>query len=151
MAGCGRFDGADFVEAGGAVPSPVDEHANSCEACREALDALVRSIEAIEEVPRLDPPAELWDRIEKALENPRMARVPRSGAGTAALLRVAALLALVTFGALLGAYAARTPHEPHHQVVDIREAPHDLDDLLAEYEGGDFLAAGSTARGGVDR
>jgi hypothetical protein len=82
-------------------PAPgVQEHLASCTVCQGELEGLRRMRTQLRDLPLLDPPPDLWSRIEE--------RLPYGGAGRRlgrpgrVALRVAAMAAVFVIGLALG-------------------------------------------------
>lgn len=82
-------------------PAPgVQEHLASCEVCQGELEVLRRMRTQLRDLPQLDPPPDLWSRIEERLPYGRERRWQvRPGA---VALRVAAMAATFVIGLALG-------------------------------------------------
>ncbi len=82
-------------------PEPgAQEHLNSCSVCRGELEVLRRIRTQLRDLPALEPPADLWSRIEGRLPYGRERRwLSRPGP---VALRVAAMAAVFVIGLALG-------------------------------------------------
>jgi hypothetical protein len=93
---------SDYLDSEMSTPDArrLEEHVASCPPCREALDALRRTIEEVRAHGRLEPPAPLGEALRRALreETPACAqavrRVPAGPIALAASLVLAAGLGL---------------------------------------------------------
>jgi hypothetical protein len=82
-------------------PAPgVQEHLASCSVCQGELELLRRMRTQLRELPQLDPPPDLWSRIEERLPYGRERRWP--GRPGRVALRVAAMAAVFVIGLALG-------------------------------------------------
>ncbi|NIN71251.1 MAG: hypothetical protein GTO46_04800 [Gemmatimonadetes bacterium] len=123
-------------------PAPgVQEHLASCSVCQGELEVLRRMRTQLRDLPQLDPPPDLWSRIEERLpygdEQRRLGRLGRVA------LRVAAMAAVFVIGLALGQAfqlgesgdeVARPVAGVPPTVVDASEAasPASLADAMAE-------------------
>jgi hypothetical protein len=82
-------------------PAPgVQEHLVSCTVCQGELEVLRRMRTQLRDLPQLDPPPDLWSRIEERLPYGRERRwLSRPGP---VALRVAAMAAVFVIGLALG-------------------------------------------------
>ncbi|MGH7477489.1 MAG: hypothetical protein ACRELD_14580 [Longimicrobiales bacterium] len=88
------------------------EHLATCPRCAAELEALRDQSTALRALPALEPPATAWPALEARLAREGLIRTsaPRRAAG---LLRLAAALALLLTGGVLGAvFQARQTAEP---------------------------------------
>lgn len=82
-------------------PAPgVQEHLASCSVCQGELEVLRRMRTQLRELPTLDPPPDLWSRIEERLSYGRERR--RLGRPGRVALQVAAMAAVFVIGLALG-------------------------------------------------
>jgi len=80
----------------------AEEHLACCAACRGELEALRRLRSELRELPELDPPAELWSRIEARLAVGGRARRLRLGRPRLMAMQAAAMAAMFVIGLGLG-------------------------------------------------
>ncbi|UCC82847.1 MAG: hypothetical protein JSW46_18080 [Gemmatimonadota bacterium] len=82
-------------------PAPgVQEHLASCSVCQGELEVLRRMRTQLRDLPQLDPPPDLWSRIEERL--PYGGERRRLGRPGRVALRVAAMAAVFVIGLALG-------------------------------------------------
>ena len=86
----------------GAPVAGADEHLASCPACQGELELLRRLRAELRGLPELQPPADLWSRIEPTLPGARQRRRSRLGWPTLVLMQAAAMVAIFVIGLSVG-------------------------------------------------
>ncbi len=86
----------------GAPVAGAEEHLASCPTCQGELELLRRFRAELRELPELQPPADLWSRIEPTLPGVRRARRSRLGWPTLVLMQAAAMVAVFVIGLSVG-------------------------------------------------
>jgi hypothetical protein len=86
----------------GGPAAGAEEHVSSCPVCQGELEALRRLRAELRELPELEPPPELWTRIEERLPYGGGARRSRPFFSRSTVLRVAAMAAVFVIGLGLG-------------------------------------------------
>jgi hypothetical protein len=80
----------------------AEEHLTSCPTCQGELELLRRLRAELRELPELQPPADLWSRIEPTLPGARRERRFRLGWPTMVLMQAAAMAAIFVIGLSVG-------------------------------------------------
>lgn len=86
----------------GGPAAGAEEHLSGCPVCQGELEALRQLRAELRELPELEPPPELWTRIEERLPYDGSARRSRSYFSRGTALRVAAMAAVFVIGIGLG-------------------------------------------------
>jgi len=86
----------------GAPGAGAQEHLAACSVCQGELEALRRLRSELRELPELEPPAELWSRVEARLPGAPKVRGSRFGWPTLVLMQAAAMAAIFVIGLGVG-------------------------------------------------
>jgi len=86
----------------GAPVAGAEEHLAGCPMCQGELELLRRIRAELRELPELQPPADLWSRIEETLPGARQRRRSRLGWPTLVLMQAAAMVAIFVIGLSVG-------------------------------------------------
>lgn len=123
------------------------EHLAGCERCKGELAEMVALRAELRTLPDLEPPEDLWERIEAGVAVPsRAGRSGRLGWPSLVALQAAAMAAVFIIGLGLGGYfdGDRATERAPAQLADVEEAPAgSLAEALAEVRrrGADYDAA----------
>ncbi|KPK55594.1 MAG: hypothetical protein AMS21_13490 [Gemmatimonas sp. SG8_38_2] len=90
----------------------AEEHLTSCPTCQGELELLRRLRAELRELPELQPPADLWSRIEPTLPGARQSRRLRLGWPTLVLMQVAAAIAIFVIGLSVGRSSQPVEEQP---------------------------------------
>jgi hypothetical protein len=80
----------------------AEEHLTVCPTCQGELELLRRLRSELRELPELQPPADLWSRIEPTLPGARQTRRSRLGWPTLVLMQAAAMVGIFVIGLSVG-------------------------------------------------
>jgi hypothetical protein len=117
---------------GGPAPGAA-EHLSSCPACQGELESLRQLRTELRELPDLDPPPELWARIEAGLPYGQPSRRRGSWAKRTAL-QAAAMAAVFVIGLSLGRVfePGTETQDSQPEAVSLQPSPATLADAMAE-------------------
>ncbi len=129
----------------GAPVAGAEEHLSSCPTCQGELELLRRVRAELRELPELQPPADLWSRIEMTLPVARPRRRSRLGWPTLVLMQAAAMVAIFVIGLSVGrtSQPGEEPVDPLPVAVTTQPAARTVTDAMAEVQrlGSEYDAA----------
>lgn len=132
-----------IIRDGGLVDAATKQHVEQCAECEQQLQQLRGMRKALQRLPGFTPPADVWQRVEAALEKPHAGRrwLPAAAVAAVAILAVAVWQRFESSPAEQQAVATANDAVPQEQVaVSVAQLPQlvsrsrQLEQLLRELD-----------------